>query len=207
MNWGRYPIQPFVFKYPCTQVCLHTCKHTYTHTYMQIYETIHTYMCLKVTGWFHKFWADPTSMPFSLRVLSKCVLYDGHRDKIKWWNKEAALSRIPQSTTNWVVFRNGNRLEKEITTLRTCTNHPKSADFCFLSSNKKMTSIFFRKEPDCRHWRYNLWSSFSPTVTELFPHPKYYLFGPELWDYYYCQIWGGRLINFLPVGNINTSFF
>lgn len=51
-----------------------------------------------------------------------------------------------------------------------------------------------------------IWCSFSPTVTELFTHPKYYLLGPELWDYYYCQIWG-RLINFLPVGDINTSFF
>lgn len=127
--------------------------------------------------------------------------------RIEWWNKEAVFSRTPESTTSWVVFTHGNWLEKEITTLRTCISHPKSTDFCILNKlKKKKNSIFFRKEPDCRHWRYNLWSSFSPTVTELFTHTKYYLFGPELWDYYYCQIWG-RLINFLPVGNINTSFF
>lgn len=56
---------------------------------------------------------------------------------IKRWNKQAILWRTPQSTTNWVVFRNGNWLKAETTTHRTCTNHSKSTDFCLLSSNKK----------------------------------------------------------------------
>lgn len=71
---------------------------------------------------------------------------------IKEWNKQATLSRTFQSITSWVVFRNGNWLKAEIATLRTRINHPKSTDFCLLSSNKKASiSIFLRKEPDCRH--------------------------------------------------------